>query len=36
MAEAEEHGIKMIDMVVVNLYAFEETVASGAELRHLH
>lgn len=31
MAEAEEHGIKMIDMVVVNLYAFEKTVASGAD-----
>lgn len=31
MAEAEEHGIKMIDMVVVNLYAFEKTVAAGAD-----
>ncbi len=30
MAEAAEHGIKMIDMVVVNLYAFEKTVQSGA------
>lgn len=30
MAEAAEHGIEMIDMIVVNLYAFEETVASGA------
>ena len=28
MAEAEEHGIKMIDLVVVNLYEFEKTVAS--------
>lgn len=28
MAEASEHGIKMIDMVVVNLYEFEKTVAS--------
>ncbi len=27
MAAAEEHGIPMIDMVVVNLYAFEDTVA---------
>jgi phosphoribosylaminoimidazolecarboxamide formyltransferase/IMP cyclohydrolase len=27
MAQAEEHGIGMIDMVVVNLYAFEATVA---------
>lgn len=27
MAEAEAHGIEMIDMVVVNLYAFEATVA---------
>jgi len=27
MAAAEEHGIGMIDMVVVNLYAFEQTVA---------
>ena len=24
---AEEHGIGMIDLVVVNLYPFEETVA---------
>lgn len=28
MAEASEHGIQMIDMVVVNLYEFEKTVAS--------
>lgn len=27
MAEAEEHGIKMIDLVCVNLYEFEKTVA---------
>jgi phosphoribosylaminoimidazolecarboxamide formyltransferase/IMP cyclohydrolase len=27
MREAEEHGIGMIDLVVVNLYAFEKTVA---------
>ncbi len=32
MAQAAEHGIEMIDMVVVNLYAFEKTVASGADL----
>lgn len=27
MAEAEEHGIQMIDLVCVNLYEFEKTVA---------
>jgi phosphoribosylaminoimidazolecarboxamide formyltransferase/IMP cyclohydrolase len=33
MAEAESHGIVMIDLVVVNLYAFEDTVArEGASL----
>lgn len=31
MAQAAEHGIEMIDMVVVNLYAFEKTVKSGAD-----
>ena len=31
MAEAAEHGIEMIDMVVVNLYAFERTVEGGAD-----
>ena len=31
MAQAAEHGIERIDMVVVNLYAFEKTVASGAD-----
>ena len=30
MAEAAEHGIGMIDMVVVNLYEFEKTVANPA------
>lgn len=30
MAQAKEHGIEMIDMVVVNLYAFDKTVNSGA------
>ncbi len=31
MNEAKEHGIEMIDMVVVNLYEFQKTVASGAD-----
>ena len=31
MAEAKAHGIKMIDMIVVNLYAFEKTVEGGAD-----
>lgn len=31
MAQAEGHGIGMIDMVVVNLYAFTKTVDSGAD-----
>ena len=31
MVQAREHGIQMIDMVVVNLYAFEKTVESGAD-----
>ncbi len=31
MTEAAEYGIEMIDMVVVNLYAFEKTVESGAD-----
>lgn len=31
MAQADEHGIGMIDMVVVNLYAFEKTVEGGAD-----
>lgn len=31
MQQAKEHGIKMIDMVVVNLYEFQKTVASGAK-----
>ena len=30
IAQAEEHGIPPIDLVVVDLYPFEETVASGA------
>src|SRR5262249_3627897 len=29
--ELEEHGIRPFDLVVVNLYPFRETVASGAE-----
>ena len=31
VAAMEEHGIGAIDLVVVNLYPFEETVAKGAE-----
>ncbi|WP_265528244.1 bifunctional phosphoribosylaminoimidazolecarboxamide formyltransferase/IMP cyclohydrolase [Sphingomicrobium marinum] len=31
MAAMDEHGIGPIDMVVVNLYAFEKTVMSGAD-----
>lgn len=31
MQQAQSHGIEMIDMVVVNLYAFEKTVTSGAD-----
>ena len=30
-AAMEEHGIGGIDLLVVNLYPFEETVASGAD-----
>ncbi len=30
-AAADEHGIAAIDLVVVNLYPFEQTVAHGAE-----
>ncbi len=29
----KKHGIKPIDMLVVNLYRFEETIAKGASLR---
>ncbi len=32
MRQLEEQGIKPIDLVVVNLYAFEKTVARGASL----
>ena len=35
-AAMEEHGIKPIDLLVVNLYPFEATVAKGAALRRLH
>eukprot|EP01037_Dinobryon_pediforme_P030475 gene30474-biopygen18032 len=31
VASMEEHGIAAIDLVVVNLYPFEATVAKGAE-----
>lgn len=30
LRQLAEHGIEMIDMVVVNLYPFEQTIASGA------
>lgn len=30
MRQAEEHGIGLIDLVVINLYPFEQTVAAGA------
>jgi phosphoribosylaminoimidazolecarboxamide formyltransferase / IMP cyclohydrolase len=30
----KKHGIKPIDMLVVNLYRFEETIAKGASLEH--
>ena len=29
LASAKEHGIEMIDLVVVNLYPFESTIAKG-------
>jgi phosphoribosylaminoimidazolecarboxamide formyltransferase/IMP cyclohydrolase len=32
LAAAKEHGIPLLDLVVVNLYPFEQTVASGAPL----
>ncbi len=32
MEALREHGIEPIDLVAVNLYAFEKTVASGADL----
>lgn len=30
MRQIEEHGIELIDLVVINLYPFEQTVAAGA------
>ena len=36
VAAMEEHGIGAIDLLVVNLYPFEETVAQGRRLRDLH
>ncbi len=33
MAQAAEYGIEMIDMVVVNLYPFNNTVVSGADFQ---
>ncbi len=35
LASLSEHGIGTIDIVCVNLYPFEETAASGAELAEL-
>ena len=35
MEEAKRHGIELIDMVVVNLYPFEETVQKGASMREI-
>ena len=32
LAAADQHGIPLFDMVVVNLYPFEQTVAKGAPL----
>ena len=32
-AQAAEHGIAPIDLLVVNLYPFEATVAKGARFR---
>ena len=32
LASAKEHGIPLIDLLVVNLYPFEQTVAKGAPL----
>jgi phosphoribosylaminoimidazolecarboxamide formyltransferase/IMP cyclohydrolase len=34
VAAMKKHGIKPIDMLVVNLYRFEETIAKGASLDH--
>ncbi|MBR9975843.1 MAG: bifunctional phosphoribosylaminoimidazolecarboxamide formyltransferase/IMP cyclohydrolase, partial [Bacteroidetes bacterium] len=30
MRQVEEHGIGLIDLIVINLYPFEQTVAAGA------
>ena len=35
VAAMKEHGIEPIDLLVVNLYPFEATVAKGRRLRHL-
>jgi phosphoribosylaminoimidazolecarboxamide formyltransferase / IMP cyclohydrolase len=35
LTAASAHGIALIDLVVVNLYPFEATLASGAEEAHL-
>ena len=36
MQEAAQHGIKLIDLVVVNLYEFEKTVANPVLPRYWH
>ncbi|MDZ7907897.1 MAG: hypothetical protein U5N10_06645 [Gemmobacter sp.] len=36
LAAMAAHGIEPIDLLVVNLYPFEATVARGRRLRHLH
>jgi phosphoribosylaminoimidazolecarboxamide formyltransferase/IMP cyclohydrolase len=35
MKEAEKHGIDLIDLVVVNLYPFEDTVKKGASMKEI-
>ena len=35
LTEMQEHGIGPIDMVVVNLYPFQQTVASGAQFEEI-
>ncbi|MEW6036018.1 MAG: bifunctional phosphoribosylaminoimidazolecarboxamide formyltransferase/IMP cyclohydrolase [Candidatus Micrarchaeota archaeon] len=35
MAEAKKHGIGLIDLVVVNLYPFEETVSKNASMKEI-
>ena len=35
LQEAEKHGIKLIDLVVINLYPFEETILKKAPLNEV-